>query len=77
MEKQFKFISYADNAYTVKNNDATVDLFFTGLPEKEYDIIGDIQGYVVYENELRPMLDAKVRQVGGNGLMNIETLKML
>ena len=72
-KRQFKFINYSENTYPQKPKDATIDLFFDSTPQNNYEVIGEIAGWVESENNLKPFLKEKVRQVGGDGLINIQT----
>ncbi len=72
-KRQFKFINYTDNKYSPKPKDSPVELFFQDNPQKEYEVIGEITGYIEKEENIKPTISAKVRQVGGDGLIDIQT----
>jgi hypothetical protein len=48
-------------------------LYFQDRPQKQYDVIGEIMGTVNRGEEVRPMLESKVREGGGDGVIDIET----
>lgn len=71
-KRQFKFINYSENTYPPKPKDSTIDLFFDGTPQNKYEVIGEVVGWVMSEKNVKPFLQAKVRQVGGDGLVSIQ-----
>lgn len=72
--RRLQFINYTGAAYAPQQKNYPVDLFFEGQPKKNYDIIGEIIGTADTGDDVRPMLEARVKQVGGDGVINI-TLK--
>ena len=67
------FVSHSALNYAPRPPDYPVDIFFEGNPAKEYEIIGDIVGFVDQGSQVRPWLAIRVRQVGGDGAINIAT----
>jgi len=72
-KRQFKFLNYSDTTYPPKPKDATIQLFFDGTPQNSYEVIGEITGWVESEKNIKPFLQEKVRQIGGDGLIDIQT----
>ena len=72
-KRQVSFINYSKNFYSAHEKDYPIDLYFKDIPQKPYEVIGDIIGYVVHDNNLRPLLETKARQIGADGVMDIET----
>ena len=69
--RRLQFINYTGAAYAPQQKDYPVDLFFEGQPKKNYDIIGEIIGTADTGDDVRPMLEARTRQVGADGVINI------
>ena len=67
------FINYTAGNYPARSSNYPVDLFFEGAPTKAYEVIGEIIGYADEGSQVRPYLEARVRQVGGDGAVEIET----
>ena len=72
-KSQFSFINYSATTYQPQQEDYPIDLFFEGEPQKEYQVIGDIEGFVYPDDNLRAILEAKARQIGADGIAKIET----
>jgi len=72
-KRQLKFINYSDNEHSPKPKDSPVELFFQNKPQKDYEVIGEITGFIAQEKNIRPALKIRVRQVGGDGLIDIQT----
>ncbi len=72
-QQQLSFINYNKNIYPAYDKDYPIDLYFQDKPQKQYDVIGEIMGTVNRGEELRPTLESKVREVGGDGVVDIET----
>ncbi len=64
------FTNYTQTAYPAKTKDSAVELFFNSMPQKEYEIIGEVQGS--FSGDVKEILEAKARQVGGDGMINIQ-----
>jgi len=77
METQAKrwinFVNYSATNYPPLPQEQLIDLFFQGSPTKSYDVIGEINGSIEHDENIRPMLEARARQVGGNGVIDIQT----
>jgi hypothetical protein len=71
--RQMKFINYSHTAYIPHSIDYPIDLFFSGKPQKEYEVIGEILGVAAKDYNLKPLLEVKTRQIGGDGVIDIET----
>lgn len=72
-KRQLSFINYSKNTYPPNKADYQIDLFFQDKPQKPYEVIGEIMGYVIHDKNLRPILETKARQVGGDAVIDIET----
>lgn len=72
-KRQLSFINYGKADYPPHENDYPIDLFFQGAPQKPYDVIGEVMGVVHHDKNLRPMLESKARQVGADGVIDIQT----
>ena len=71
-KRQISYIPYNDTEIVSKETSTEIKLFFNEEPLKKYTVIGEIHGYVAHEENIRPMLKEKVRQVGGDGLIDIQ-----
>lgn len=75
-KEQLTFSNYTGTFYEPKSQDYPVDLFFKNRPqgpEKDYEVIGELSGTIdegYYD--LGALLSARARQVGGDGLADIE-----
>lgn len=69
--RRLQFIGYSGAAYGPLPKEHQVDLFFEGLPSKNYGVIGEIIGSADTGDDVRPLLEARARQVGGDGVINI------
>lgn len=75
-KEELTFSNYTGTFYEPKPQDYPVDLFFKGRqegPQKDYEVIGEISGTIdegYYD--LGSLLSARARQVGGDGLADIE-----
>lgn len=72
-KKQIKFINYSPINYPSLPKEQPIDLFFQGAPTKAYDVIGEINGFVMKDKNIRPMMEARARQVGGVAIIDIQT----
>ena len=72
-QKQLSFINYSKNIYSPHEKDYPIDLFFQDKPQKQYEVIGEIMGYVIHDKNFRLMLETKARQVGADGVIDITT----
>lgn len=72
-KRQLSFINYSATNYPLLPKEQPIDLFFQGSPTKPFDVIGEISGSISKDENIRPMLEAKTRQVGGNGIIDIQT----
>lgn len=70
---KLRYINYGAKTYTPHPKDYPVDIFFDGIPSKPYEVIGGLVGEIKDEENIKPMLEKKTRQVGGDGLIGIET----
>lgn len=70
-QRQLAFKNYSQTEYAPKPENASVDLFFNGKPQEKYEVIGEISGTV--EKELRPILEARARQLGADAVIDIDT----
>lgn len=71
--RQLNFVNYAKTTYPAQKDDCPIDLFSQDKPQKPYEIIGEIMGFVVHGKNVRSMLEAKARQAGGDGVIDIVT----
>ena len=72
-KRQISFINYSATNYPPLSKEDPVDLFFQGSPTKSYDVIGEINGFIIKDENIRPMLEVRARQVGGNAVIDIQT----
>jgi hypothetical protein len=70
--RQLDFINYSKIDLPPQSKDYPIDLFFEGKPQRNYEVIGQITGFVVHDYNIKPMLEEKIRQVGGDGVIDIE-----
>lgn len=68
-KRELKFNNYG-TAYSARPKDYPIDLFFDNLPQQAYEIIGEVNGSI--EGDIKEVLQAKARQVGADGLIDIE-----
>jgi hypothetical protein len=68
---RLNFISYTGVNYAPQPKDYPVDLFFEGSPSRNYEIIGELMGAADTGDQVRPMLEARARQVGADAVINI------
>ena len=71
--RQLSFVNYSKNIYPPHDEKYPIDLYFQDKPQKSYEVIGEIMGFVVHDNNLRPLLETKARQIGADAFMDIET----
>ncbi len=64
--RQLDFINYIKSNFPPQPKGYPIDLYFEDKPQKTYEIIGEITGFVVHDYNLRPLLEAKIRQIGGD-----------
>lgn len=70
--RDISFVSYKDAKYEAKPDTATAELFFdNSKPTKPYDVIGEISGQIETADNIKPMLEARAKQVGGDGVIEI------
>ena len=75
-KRQLKFVSSGEIIYPPQKSCHKIDLFFNGdVPEKEYEVIGEISGIVT--DDIKPVLTAKARQSGGDGVIDIKISREL
>lgn len=75
-KRQLKFTNYAGTLYPPRPANHKVELFFNDdVPEQEYEVIGEVNGQIT--DDLRPVLMARARQVGGDGAIDIKISKEL
>ena len=70
--RQLDFVNYSNSSLPPHPECYHVDLYFEGGPHRSYKVIGQITGLVVYDYNVRPLLEERIRQVGGDGLIDIE-----
>ena len=70
---QLSFVNYSKNVYPAHDEKYPIDLYFQDKPQKPYEVIGEIMGFVIHDNNLHPLLETKARQVGADAIMDIET----
>ena len=68
--RQLTFSNYSQTTYPAKQKDYPVELYFDDLPQKDYEIIGEISGKI--SDDIRPVLVARARQLGADGLTGIK-----
>jgi hypothetical protein len=71
-KRQLSFVNYSKNTYPAHDKDYPIDLYFQDKPQKQYEVIGEIMGFVIHDNNLRPILETKARQVGADGVIDIQ-----
>jgi len=71
--RRLSFVNYATYAYLPKAKDYPVDLFFEGKPAKEYKVIGEVMGFADDGNQVRSLLEVRIRQLGADGAIDITT----
>ncbi len=71
--RQLSFVNYNKSVYPPQTKDYPIDLFFGDKPQKPYEVIGEVMGYVIRDSNLRPLLETKARNIGADGLMDIQT----
>lgn len=71
--KQFSFINYNNETLPPHDESYPIDLYFQGKPEKSYEVIGEVMGQVRKDKHLRELLETKARQVGADGVIEIQT----
>lgn len=69
---QLSFVNYSKNVYPAHDEKYPIDLYFQDKPQKPYEVIGEIMGFVVHDNNLHPLLETKARQIGADGVMDIQ-----
>lgn len=69
-KRGISFKNYSQDVYPARAEDAPVDLFFKDVPQKEYAVIGEING--TFSGDVNKILEAKARQVGGDGMIDID-----
>lgn len=74
-KRGLSFHNYTQANYPAKSKDSAVKLFFNSIPEKEYEVIGEVQGS--FSGDIKEILEAKTRQVGGDGMIDIEVSSRL
>jgi len=66
-KRELSFTAIGSAVYPAKPQDYPVDLFFNELPEKEYDVIGEVSGSIA--GDPKELLKARARQAGGDGMI--------
>lgn len=70
--RQLDFISYTKSNFPPQPKDYPIDLYFEAKPQRGYEVIGQVTGFIVHDYNFRPVLEEKIRQVGGDGAIDIE-----
>ncbi|KKO19806.1 MAG: hypothetical protein L3J18_03320 [Candidatus Brocadia sp.] len=71
---QFAFVNYEKTNYQAKPEGCPIDLFFGDkMPTRDYVVIGEINGFIIHEKNITPIIEEKTRQVGGDGVIQIRT----
>jgi hypothetical protein len=68
-KRELVFSSYTE-LYPARPKDSPIELFSDSTPQQEYEVIGEISGSI--DGDTKEMLQAKARQVGADGLIDIE-----
>ncbi len=66
------FVNLGPQLYPPTPKSAKVIVLFQSKPHKDYELIGEITGIIRRGNKLRAVLAAKARQVGGDGVIDID-----
>ena len=68
--RQLRFTNYTNKHYSSRPKDYPVELFFKGKPQRQYEVIGEVEGRLYQDPQ--QALKAKARQVGADALIEIE-----
>ncbi len=68
---RLNFVSYQATKYPARQKDYPVELFFEGRPKRNYEVIGEFIGYADNGEQVREILEARIRQVGGDAAIDI------
>lgn len=67
------FISYYNFVYPTKPVNHPVELYYRdNKPTADYMILGKIDAFIDSSTQINPLLEAKIRQSGGDGAINIK-----
>lgn len=69
-DKDFVFTSYSKATYPPKPDNYPIKLFFLDKPQGPYEILGDITASEI--KDVNTELKMKARQVGGDGVIDIQ-----
>lgn len=68
------FVSYYNFVYPPKPANHLVELYYKdNKPNDEYMVLGKIDAFIENDRDINPIIEAKVRQSGGDAAINIKT----